>query len=160
MFAKTFAIATLALATLANASPVQKRVTVDPAKWYTLSVNGNLYLDSTNDVLMPQNHNSFDDLNSGTDKGVRFRFPDGLPGKLVCEAHNDHFVGLAEGSQPELNQFNTFQKEDRAVTAEAGVTGIIIHFNGDYVGTQQIGSPVDKGDAEDWDLREIAMTPL
>lgn len=41
---------------------------------------------------MPQGHNSFEDLDKGSDKGGRFRFPDGLPGKLVCEAHDDQFV--------------------------------------------------------------------
>ena len=25
---------------------------------------------------------------------------DHSPGKIVCEAHNDHFVGLAEGQTP------------------------------------------------------------
>ncbi|KAL1741513.1 hypothetical protein HDZ31DRAFT_45293 [Schizophyllum fasciatum] len=163
MFAKAFALATLSLATLANSVPLSRRgVTVDPAKWYTLSWDGMQYLDSTNSVLMIQQHNSFDDLDKGSDKGVRFRFPDGLPGKIVCEAHNDHFVGLAEGSSPALNQWDTFQNEDRAGTAEAGDKGIIISFKGSaYVGRTNIdGFPVSQGEAQEWDVREISMVPL
>ena len=121
---------------------------------------------------------SFDDLNNGDDKGVRFRFPDGLPGesafqsllpshtepflgKIVCEAHNDHFVGLAEGSTPVLNQFDTFQNEDRAATAEAGDKGIIIHFGDSYYGRTNVdGNPVSESEAQEWDVREISMVPL
>ncbi|KAI4523881.1 hypothetical protein K525DRAFT_195292 [Schizophyllum commune Loenen D] len=162
MFAQVLAVATLALATLSNAAAIPKRaVTVDPGKWYTLSWDGMQYLDSTNSVLMIQQHNSFDDLNNGDDKGVRFRFPDGLPGKIVCEAHNDHFVGLAEGSTPVLNQFDTFQNEDRAATAEAGDKGIIIHFGDSYYGRTNVdGNPVSESEAQEWDVREISMVPL
>ncbi|KAL1750465.1 hypothetical protein FB107DRAFT_279614 [Schizophyllum commune] len=74
MLAQVLAVATLALATLSNAAALPKcAVTVDPGKWYTLSWDGMQYLDSTNSVLMIQQHNSFDDLNNGDDKGVRFR---------------------------------------------------------------------------------------
>ncbi|KAL1745845.1 hypothetical protein HDZ31DRAFT_35402 [Schizophyllum fasciatum] len=160
MFAKVFAVATLALATLANATPVTRAVTVDPGKWYTLSTDTVKYLDSKNSVLFIEDHQSWDDLNAGTDKGVRFRFPDGLPGKLVSEAHNDHFVGLAEGASQALNQFNTFQDEDRAVTAEAGDNGVIIHFGQSYVGGIVDGFPVGKAQAIEWSLKEISMVPL
>ncbi|KAL1734187.1 hypothetical protein EV714DRAFT_234351 [Schizophyllum commune] len=162
MFAKAFLAATVALATFVNASPVERRdVIVDPAKWYTLSWDGMQYLDSTNSVLQINQHNSFDDLDKGTDKGVRFRFPDGLPGHIVCEAHNDHFVGVAKGSTSVLDQFNTFQDEDRAATAEAGEKGIIIHFGDQYYGrTNLIGTPVSQADAQEWDVREISMVPL
>ncbi|KAL1688576.1 hypothetical protein GGG16DRAFT_104337 [Schizophyllum commune] len=162
MFSKVFGIATLALATFANASPLARRgVSVDPAKWYTLSWDGMQYLDSSKGVLMIQQHDNFDDLNNGGDKGVRFRFPDGLPGKIVCEAHNDHFVGLAEGQTPEMNQFDTYQSEDRAATAEAGDKGIFIHFGDSWVGRTNIeGWPVAESDAQEWDVREISMVPL
>ena len=109
---------------------------------------------------------------------MRFRFPDGLPGEfisvssppclthnhpghIVCEAHNDHFVGVAKGSTSVLDQFNTFQDEDRAATAEAGDKGIIIHFGDQYYGrTNLIGTPVSQADAQEWDVREISMVPL
>ena len=79
MFSKVFGIATLALATLANASPLARRgVSVDPAKvcrstvleradttltllqWYTLSWDGMQYLDSSKGVLMIQQHDKYE----------------------------------------------------------------------------------------------------
>ena len=94
---------------------------------------------------------------------TRLRFPVNDPslGKIVCEAHNDHFVGLAEGSTPVLNQFDTFQNEDRAATAEAGDKGIIIHFGDSYYGRTNVdGNPVSESEAQEWDVREISMVPL
>ena len=82
-------------------------------------------------------------------------------GKIVCEAHNDHFVGLAEGQTPEMNQFDTYQSEDRAATAEAGDKGIIIHFGDSYYGRTNVdGNPVSESEAQEWDVREISMVPL
>lgn len=35
------------------------------------------------------------ELERGNDKGVRFRFPTGEGGIVVCQAHNDHLVGVS-----------------------------------------------------------------
>ncbi|KAJ7053326.1 hypothetical protein C8F01DRAFT_1064847 [Mycena amicta] len=92
---------------------VRAQVTLNPAKCFTLSTGGSLYLDSTNSVLAIQSHTNRTALEAGTDKGVRFHFPTGEGGWVVCEAHNDHYVGtsippsnwnteLATGSTSEL----------------------------------------------------------
>ena len=69
---------------------------------YTLSRDGNQYLDSTNSVLKIQQHDecvattmqssamdveltSPRDLSTGDDKGVRFHFPTLENGWVVCE---------------------------------------------------------------------------
>ncbi|KAJ7848649.1 hypothetical protein B0H14DRAFT_2767645 [Mycena olivaceomarginata] len=62
---------------------------------YTLSKNGTQYLDSTNSVLAIQVHADRAALEAGDDKGVRFHFPLGEKGWVVCEAHNDHYVGTS-----------------------------------------------------------------
>ncbi|KAF7324055.1 hypothetical protein MKEN_00627900 [Mycena kentingensis (nom. inval.)] len=81
-------------ALLASVVCTYAQVTIDdPKKCFTLSTEGTKYLDSTNSVLAIQTHADRAALETGDDKGVRFHFPLGEGGWVVCEAHNDHFVG-------------------------------------------------------------------
>ncbi|KAJ7096623.1 hypothetical protein B0H15DRAFT_880079 [Mycena belliarum] len=89
---RTTRILALAFA-LALSTRAAAQVTLDTSKCYTLSKNGTQYLDSTNSVLAIQSHPDRAALEAGSDKGVRFRFPLGENGWVVCEAHNDHYVG-------------------------------------------------------------------
>ncbi|ESK93239.1 hypothetical protein Moror_14601 [Moniliophthora roreri MCA 2997] len=68
---------------------------VDPFKCYTLTTGGSNYLDSSDSVLNVENHPNRQALIDDNDKGVSFRFPGGMGGPVVCQAHNDHRVGLA-----------------------------------------------------------------
>ncbi|EIM86407.1 uncharacterized protein STEHIDRAFT_147032 [Stereum hirsutum FP-91666 SS1] len=154
MFAK-LVLAALSLVAATSA------VTVDPAKWYTLSTGGSTYLDSTDSVLMPQSHTDRNALNSGNDKGVRFRFPDGLPGRVVCAAHNDHWVGIAQGDNVYLNQWSTnLDSDDWLGTAEAVGDGIELYYSDGYAGTNTIGTPVTQSEAVTWDVIEISAPQL
>ena len=40
----------------------------------------------------------FKELSHNQKFPVRFRFPEGINGPVVCQAHNDHFVGLSGSS--------------------------------------------------------------
>ncbi|KAF7289816.1 hypothetical protein MIND_01355900 [Mycena indigotica] len=80
-------------ALLVFAASALAQITLDPHKCFTLSTNGTQYLDSTNSVLAIQVHPDRASLEAGGDKGVRFHFPTGDRGWVVCEAHDGHFVG-------------------------------------------------------------------
>lgn len=53
-----------------------------------------------------------------------------------------------------------FQDECHAILAEASGEDVTVRFGQNYIGLQQIGLPVPKGDATEWAVREISMTPL
>uniref|UniRef100_A0A0W0FTL8 Uncharacterized protein n=1 Tax=Moniliophthora roreri TaxID=221103 RepID=A0A0W0FTL8_MONRR len=77
---------------------------VDPFKCYTLTTGGSNYLDSSDSVLNVENHPNRQALIDDNDKGVSFRFPGGMGGPVVCQAHNDHRVGLAnDGNTAKLD---------------------------------------------------------
>lgn len=120
----------------------------------------------TNDEFRCPSICSRNALDSGNDKGVRFRFPDGLPGRLplllppppllrhrltpplslpgrvVCAAHNDHWVGIAQGDNVYLNQWSTnLDSDDWLGTAEAVGDGIELYYSDGYAGKNTIGTP-------------------
>ncbi|KAK7051551.1 hypothetical protein VNI00_004530 [Paramarasmius palmivorus] len=72
---------------------------VDPFKCYTLTTGDSNYLDSKDSVLNVENHPDRQALTDDNDKGVSFRFPGGIGGSVVCQAHNDHQVGLADNGK-------------------------------------------------------------
>ncbi|KAJ7752455.1 hypothetical protein DFH07DRAFT_1031691 [Mycena maculata] len=72
---------------------VAAQVTLDPTLCYTLSTNGTQYLDWINSVPAIQSHLNRTELEGGTDKGIRFHFPLGENGWVVCEAHDEYYVG-------------------------------------------------------------------
>ncbi|KAF7289818.1 hypothetical protein MIND_01356100 [Mycena indigotica] len=129
--------ATIGLA-LALAACTVAQITLDPHKCFTLSTNGTQYLDSTSSVIAIQSHPDRAALESGDDKGVRFHFPTGDRGWVVCEAHNDHFVGtqippsnwradIAEGSTSEIAAIALV---DGGVGGKAWVNATSRHFIG------------------------------
>ncbi|PAV18100.1 hypothetical protein PNOK_0658600 [Pyrrhoderma noxium] len=68
--------------------------TVSSDKYYTIYSEDLSFLDSTNSKITTQSAESVSDITSNKgDKGLRFRFPDGIPGKVICEAHMGHYVG-------------------------------------------------------------------
>ncbi|TRM66421.1 hypothetical protein BD626DRAFT_398406 [Schizophyllum amplum] len=134
------ALAALVLPSIVSA------LTLDAAKCYTLSRDGNQYLDSTDSVLKIQQHD--EDLSTGEDKGVRFHFPTLENGWV---AHNDHFVGTAiPGTEWSTND------------SEGGTVALAtVHINGEKVylssGPRRfIGSDAGVATEEfDWDVSEI-----
>ncbi|KAJ7817349.1 hypothetical protein B0H14DRAFT_2602066 [Mycena olivaceomarginata] len=130
------------------------QVTLDTSKCYTLSKNGTQYLDSTNSVLAIQVHADRAALEAGDDKGVRFHFPLGEKGWVVCEAHNDHYVGT---SIPDAVNWAT---EDSLATTVALAT-IHIAASGSQVfinagPRKHLSATAGVSTTEfDWDIQEI-----
>ncbi|KAL1707400.1 hypothetical protein EV121DRAFT_199280 [Schizophyllum commune] len=140
MVAFVAALAALALPSVASA------LTLDASKCYTLSRDGNQYLDSTNSVLKIQQHD--EDLSTGDDKGVRFHFPTLENGWV---AHNDHFVGTGIPG----TEWSTNDSEGSTVAlATVHVAGEKVYLNS---GPRRfIGKDAEVATEEfDWDVKEI-----
>ncbi|KAJ7152628.1 hypothetical protein C8R43DRAFT_950641 [Mycena crocata] len=136
---------------LALASQVAARVSLDPALCYTLSKNGTQYLDSTNSVLAIQVHADRAELESGSDKGVRFHFPLGENGWV---AHNDHYVGT---TIPNASQWSTFDSIGQTValaTIHISASGNQVYLNAGP--RKHMSSTAGVTTTEfDWDIQQI-----
>ena len=53
---------------------------------YLARIKSSVYIDTMH---------SFAELNRDNDKGVRFQFPQGDGGLVICQAHAGHFVGVS-----------------------------------------------------------------
>ncbi|KAL1748566.1 hypothetical protein HDZ31DRAFT_29523 [Schizophyllum fasciatum] len=135
------AFAALALPSVASA------LTLDPKKCYTLSRDGNQYLDSTDSVLKIQTHD--EDLSTGDDKGVRFHFPDLENGWV---AHNDHFVGT--DTIPGTKWSTNDSEGSTVALATPHVKGEKIYLSAGL--RRFVGKDAEVATEEfDWDVKEI-----
>ncbi|KAJ7686216.1 hypothetical protein B0H17DRAFT_1013714 [Mycena rosella] len=162
---------TLILA-LALVSAVAAQVTFDPSKCFTLSTNSTQYLDSTNSVLAIQVHADRAALEAGDDKGVRFHFPLGENGWVVCEAlpisyngyntradrpfqaHNDHYVGTAIPNASEWSTEDSLGDTVALATIHIAASGSQVYLNGGP--RKQMSSTAGVTTTEfNWDIQEI-----
>ncbi|KAF7350315.1 hypothetical protein MVEN_01335900 [Mycena venus] len=153
MWITTF-IATLVFF-LALTSHVAAQVTLnDPSKCFTLSTNGTQYLDSTNSVLAIQVHPDRAALEAGTDKGVRFHFPLGEKGWVVCEAHNDHFVGTTIPNAVQWSTEDSLGATVALATIHISASGKQVFLNAGP--RKHMTSTAGVSTTEfDWDIQEI-----
>ncbi|KAF7349389.1 hypothetical protein MSAN_01728700 [Mycena sanguinolenta] len=150
---------------LAFTSHVAAQVILDPTKCYTLSTNGTNYLDSTNSVIKIQVHANRTELEAGTDQGVRFHFPLGEGGWVVCEAHDEHYVGTAIPNNNEWATEHTIliRRNDAQDSLASTVSLATIHLTSSgtqaYLNAgprQQLTATAGVGPtAFDWDIQEI-----
>ncbi|KAK7019128.1 hypothetical protein R3P38DRAFT_2981154 [Favolaschia claudopus] len=136
---------------LALAAQVDALV-LDTKKCYTLSTNGTQYLDSTNSVLAIQSHPDRAELEQGSDKGVRFHFPLLENGWVVCEAHNDHYVGT---TIPNAQKWSTEDSLGATVAlATVHISGNQIYLNAGP--RKQLSSTAGVSTTPfNWDIQEI-----
>ncbi|KAJ7274877.1 hypothetical protein C8J57DRAFT_1127678 [Mycena rebaudengoi] len=129
-------------------------VTLDPAKCYTLSRDGTQYLDSTSSVLAIQTHADRAALESGDDKGVRFHFPGGEGGFVVCEAHNDHFVGTTIPNAAQWSTNDSLGQTVALATIHISASGSKVFLNAGP--RKHMSSTAGVTTTEfDWDIQEI-----
>ncbi|KAJ7197714.1 hypothetical protein B0H12DRAFT_1236467 [Mycena haematopus] len=139
---------------LALTSRVAAQVTLDTTKCYTLSTNSTQYLDSTNSVLAIQVHANRTELEAGTDKGVRFHFPLGENGWVVCEAHDEHYVGTAIPTDNKWATEDSLGSTVALATIHISASGEQVYLNaGPRI---QMTSAAGVGTTEfNWDIQEI-----
>jgi len=143
--------ATFAFA-LTFASLVAAQVTLDPTLCYTLSTNGTQYLDSTNSVVEIQVHANRTELEQGTDKGVRFHFPLGENGWVVCEAHDDHYVGTIIVNPTEWATEDALGSTNNLATIQISGNQVYINSGPRRMMTATAGVGTT---AFNWDIQEI-----
>ncbi|KAJ7466701.1 hypothetical protein B0H11DRAFT_2239579 [Mycena galericulata] len=135
-------------------SLVAGQVTLDPTLCYTLSTNGTQYLDSTNSVLQIQVHANRTALEAGTDKGVRFHFPLGVNGWVVCEAHDDHYVGTTIVNPTEWATEDSLGSTVALATIQISASGDQVFLNSGP--RRYMTAAAGVGTTEfDWDILEI-----
>ncbi|KAJ7487889.1 hypothetical protein FB451DRAFT_1225821 [Mycena latifolia] len=133
---------------------VAAQVTLDTSKCYTLSTNGTQYLDSTNSVLAIQVHPDRAALEAGTDKGVRFHFPLGENGWVVCEAHNDHYVGTTIPNASKWSTEDSLGATVALATIHISASGNQVYLNAGP--RKHMSSTAGVTTTEfDWDIQEI-----
>ncbi|KAJ7866683.1 hypothetical protein B0H13DRAFT_2044129 [Mycena leptocephala] len=139
---------------LALTSRVAAQVTLDTSKCYTLSTNGTQYLDSTDSVLAIQVHPDRAALEAGTDKGVRFHFPLGEKGWVVCEAHDDHFVGTSIPNAAKWATEDSLGSTVALATIHISASGKQVYLNAGP--RKHMSSTAGVTTTEfDWDIQEI-----
>ncbi|KAJ7028029.1 hypothetical protein C8F04DRAFT_1120797 [Mycena alexandri] len=139
---------------LALASQVAAQVTLDTSKCYTLSTNSTSYLDSTNSVLAIQIHPDRAALEAGTDKGVRFHLPLGENGWVVCEAHNDHYVGTTIPNAEKWSTEDSLGATVALATIHISASGQQVFLNAGP--RKHMSSTAGVSTTEfDWDIQEI-----
>ncbi|KAJ6493060.1 hypothetical protein C8R45DRAFT_988816 [Mycena sanguinolenta] len=139
---------------LALTSRVAAQVTLDPTKCYTLSTSSTNYLDSTNSVIEIQVHANRTELEAGTDKGVRFHFPLGEGGWVVCEAHDEHYVGTAIPNNNEWATEDSLASTVSLATIHLTSSGTQAYLNAGP--RQQLTATAGVGPtAFNWDIQEI-----
>ncbi|KAJ6608267.1 hypothetical protein B0H10DRAFT_2226964 [Mycena sp. CBHHK59/15] len=140
---------------LALTSQVTAQVFLDTTKCYTLSTNGTQYLDSTNSVLAIQSHPDRAALEAGTDKGVRFHFPLGENGWVVCEAaHNDHYVGTTIPNASKWSTEDSLGATVALATIHISASGTQVYLNAGP--RKHLSSTAGVSTTEfNWDIQDI-----
>ncbi|KAJ7624946.1 hypothetical protein FB45DRAFT_924622 [Roridomyces roridus] len=150
MWPRLLAVFALSVASLASAT-----ITLDPTLCYTLSANGTQYLDSTNSVLKIQVHANRTELEQGDDKGVRFHFPLGENGWVVCEAHDEHYVGTTFVNPTEWSTEDSLASAVSLATIHISDAGDQVYITSSPRRQMTSTAGVSSATAFNWDIQQI-----
>ncbi|KAF8211161.1 hypothetical protein K438DRAFT_1806789 [Mycena galopus ATCC 62051] len=151
---RTTLIMALAFILALTAHVDAQQVVLDTTKCYTLSTNGTQYLDSTNSVLEIQIHPNRTELEAGTDEGVRFHFPLGENGWVVCEAHDEHYVGTPIPTNGKWPTEDALGSTNALATIHISASGEQVYLNAGPRHHMSSTAGVDTTEF-DWDIQEI-----
>ncbi|THH07005.1 hypothetical protein EW145_g3680 [Phellinidium pouzarii] len=117
-----------ASALLVGSAFVTVNADLETNSWYALFTDDNQFLDSEKGVVVVTNVDGGVSKISSTDKGQRFRFPSGLNGKVICQSHENHYLGY---SQKEQFRVDMNDSDSVDVTVVASSDNNMLSFNFD-----------------------------